>query len=57
LANWGCRGRGSTVDAQWRAVCGNREWMDLATIIKADHDQATGRKVGSDELDQQEDVE
>eukprot|EP00253_Pinus_taeda_P027885 PITA_27885 len=57
LANWGCRGRGSTVDAQWRAVCGNREWMDLATIIKADHDQATGRKVGSDELDQQGDVE
>eukprot|EP00253_Pinus_taeda_P026017 PITA_26017 len=57
LANWGCRCRGSTVDAQWRAVCGNREWTDLATIIYANHDQATGRKVGSDELDQQEDVE
>eukprot|EP00253_Pinus_taeda_P021290 PITA_21290 len=57
LANLGFRGRGSTVDAQWRAVCEHREWMDLATIIKADHDQATGRKVGSDELDQQGDVE
>ena len=57
LANWGCRGCGSTVDAQWRTVCGNREWMDLATIIKADHYQATGRKVESDELEHQRDVE
>ena len=52
LANWGYRGRGSTMDTQWRAVCGNREWTDLAAIINADNDQATGGTMRIDELEQ-----
>eukprot|EP00253_Pinus_taeda_P033781 PITA_33781 len=57
LANWGCRGRGSSVDVQWRAVRGHQEWSDLATIIKANHDQATSREVERDELERQRDME
>eukprot|EP00253_Pinus_taeda_P017343 PITA_17343 len=39
LANWGCRGRGTKIDSQWRAVEGNEEWKALADLIRADHDQ------------------
>eukprot|EP00253_Pinus_taeda_P010380 PITA_10380 len=46
LANWGCRGRGSTIDSQWRAVEGNREWKELA-----DHEQATDDNARISELD------
>ena len=41
LANWGSRGRDNRVDQQWKAVCGNSEWNELAGIIKVDYDQAT----------------
>jgi len=51
LANWGCRGRGSTIDSQWRAVEGNGEWKELADLIKADHDQTTNTNARSSELD------
>ena len=52
MANWGCKGRGSTVDNQWRAVCWNKEWKDLAEIINADHDQATSGDTRINELEQ-----
>lgn len=52
MANWGCKGRGSTVDNQWIAVCSNKEWKDLAEIINADHDQATSGDTRINELEQ-----
>jgi len=51
LANWGCRGRGSTIDSQWRAVEGNREWKELAELIKANHDHAANDNARISELD------
>jgi len=51
LANWACRGRGSTIDSQWRAVEGNREWKELADLIRVDHEHATNDNARIRELD------
>eukprot|EP00253_Pinus_taeda_P013029 PITA_13029 len=50
LANWGCKGHGSSVDSQWRVVSGQQEWSELASIIKEDHDQASGSGMENDEM-------
>jgi len=50
LANWGCKGRDNMVDSQWKSICANRDWLDLATIINEDHEQATRENVRRNEL-------
>eukprot|EP00253_Pinus_taeda_P033811 PITA_33811 len=50
LANWGCSGRGTTIDSQWRVVEGNEEWKALADLIKADHDKTTNTNARISEL-------
>eukprot|EP00253_Pinus_taeda_P031278 PITA_31278 len=50
LANWGCSGRGTTIDSQWQAVEGNGEWEALAELIKVDHDKTTNANARISEL-------
>jgi len=51
LANWGCKERDNIVDNQWAAVRSSKDWVDLATIINEDHEQATNENTRINAMD------